>query len=65
MTSMGISRLVLGKILNHMEPGVTAVCDRYAYDQEKRQALEAWAARAEEMVAVTGCQDVTRVEPAG
>ena len=42
MTSMGISRLVVAKILNHAEPGVTKVYDRHSYDAEKRQALEAW-----------------------
>ena len=41
MTGMGISRLVVGKILNHVEAGVTAVYDRH-YDREKREALEAW-----------------------
>ena len=43
MTGMGISRLVVSKILNHVERGVTAVYDRHSYDLEKRQALEAWA----------------------
>ena len=41
MTSGGISRLVVGKVLNHAERGVTAVYDRHSYDPEKRQALEA------------------------
>ena len=50
MTSMGISRLVVGKILNHAEPGITAVYDRYSYDREKRQALETWASRLKEIV---------------
>jgi integrase len=40
MTGMGISRLVVSKILNHVERGVTAVYDRHSYDNEKRQALE-------------------------
>lgn len=43
MTGMGISRLVVSKILNHVERGITAVYDRHSYDLEKRQALEAWA----------------------
>ena len=34
---------MIGKILNHAEPGVTAVYDRHSYDAEKRQALDAWA----------------------
>jgi integrase len=43
MTGLGISRLVVAKILNHVERGVTAVYDRHSYDQEKRGALETWA----------------------
>ena len=43
MTSAGVSRLVVGKVLNHVERGVTAVYDRHAYDQEKRAALDTWA----------------------
>jgi len=43
MTAMQISRLVVGKILNHTEPGITAVYDRHSYDNEKRKALDAWS----------------------
>ena len=43
MASAGVSRLVIGKILNHAEPSVTAVYDRHSYDAEKRAALETWA----------------------
>jgi integrase len=42
MASAGVARLVVGKILNHAEPGVTAVYDRASYDGEKRTALDAW-----------------------
>lgn len=45
MTEMGISRLVVSKILNHAETGVTAIYDRNSYDREKRQALETWGRR--------------------
>src|SRR5262245_30849845 len=45
MTGLGISRLVVSKLLNHVERGVTAVYDRHSYDQEKRAALEAWSTR--------------------
>jgi integrase len=45
MTGMGILRLTVSKILNHVEPGVTAVYDRHSYDNEKRQALDAWGRR--------------------
>jgi integrase len=38
----GVSQFVVGKILNHSEKSVTAVYDRYAYDPEKKAALEKW-----------------------
>ena len=38
-----IPRLVISKVLNHAENGITAGYDRHSYDQEKREALEAWA----------------------
>jgi hypothetical protein len=38
-----VSRLVISKILNHVERGVTAVYDRHSYDAEKRVALDVWA----------------------
>lgn len=43
MTSMGISRVTVSKILNHADSGVTAVYDRHSYDNEKKHALCAWA----------------------
>ena len=50
MASVGISRLVISKILNHVENGVTAIYDRHSYDKEKRQALNAWARQLETIV---------------
>ena len=50
MTSMGISRLVVSKVLNHVESGITAVYDRHSYDAEKRAALDAWGRRVEEIL---------------
>ena len=50
MTALGVPRLTVSKILNHVETGVTAVYDRHGYDNEKRHALEAWASRLEEIV---------------
>jgi integrase len=47
---LGVSRLVVAKLLNHVEPGVTRVYDRASYDREKRTALEAWAVRLDEIV---------------
>jgi len=42
MTGMGVSRLVVSRILNHIETGVTRFYDRHGYDTEKREALNAW-----------------------
>jgi hypothetical protein len=56
MTGMGIPRLVVGKILNHVEPGVTKVYDRHSYDKEKREALESWGKRL--MVLVSDLKEV-------
>src|SRR5262249_46277931 len=50
MTELGSTRFIVDRVLNHAEPGVGAVYDRYEYLREKRQALEAWAARLEEIV---------------
>ena len=45
MTEMGISRLVVSKILNHVDSNITGIYDRHSYDTEKRNALEAWGTR--------------------
>ena len=44
------ARLVVSKILNHVETGVTAVYDRHSYDPEKRAALDYWGKRLEQIV---------------
>ena len=61
MASAGVPRLVVGKVLNHVEQGVTAVYDRHSYDREKRAALDAWA--RDLVTILTPTQDVTRVVP--
>lgn len=42
MAELGVSRLVIGKVLNHAESGVTSIYDRHAYDEEKEEALYTW-----------------------
>ncbi|HJS73854.1 MAG TPA: tyrosine-type recombinase/integrase [Vicinamibacteria bacterium] len=46
MASMGVPRLVIARILNHAESGVTAVYDRYGYDRESgrlsMRGADAW-----------------------
>jgi integrase len=43
MASVGVERFVIGKLLNHVEPGVTKVYDRHSYDAEKKKAMDKWA----------------------
>ena len=51
MASIGVPRVVIGKILNHVERDITAVYDRHGYDREKREALRQWALELERIVA--------------
>tara|TARA_Y100000031_G_scaffold148940_1_gene185950 strand:+ start:675 stop:1919 length:1245 start_codon:yes stop_codon:yes gene_type:complete len=43
--ALKIPRLVVSKVLNHAEGGVTQLYDVNEYDDEKREALNAWADR--------------------
>lgn len=42
MAEEEVQRFVIGRVLNHAEPGVTRVYDRHGYDKEKRAALDTW-----------------------
>ena len=43
LSQLGVSRLTLKKVLNHVEKDVTSIYDRYGYDAEKKYALELWS----------------------
>ena len=43
MGRLGVSRLIIGKVLNHSDRSVTGVYDRFQYLDEKRHALNVWA----------------------
>lgn len=43
VAGMGVSRLVIKKILNHTDRDITAVYDRHSYDSEKQAALFQWS----------------------
>lgn len=51
LASVGVQRLTISKILNHVEKGVTRVYDRHSYDHEKQRALQLWGSRVEELLA--------------
>ena len=57
-SELGVSRLVVSKLLNHVETGVTKVYDRASYDREKQAALNAWAAHLESIVTGTAKANV-------
>ena len=40
---LGFQRLVVSKILGHVESGVTQIYELHSYDEEKKAALQAWA----------------------
>jgi len=65
MVGAGVPRLVVSKILNHVETGVTAVYDRHSYDLEKRAALDFWGKRLEAIVANKEGTNVLRFEARG
>ena len=50
ITRLGIARLVVSKVMNHSEGGVTQRYDKYGYLPEKRRALDAWARKLESIV---------------
>jgi integrase len=50
LRSIGVDRLVVSKLLNHAEAGVTKVYDRWAADPEKTAAMERWANRLREII---------------
>jgi integrase len=66
MARLGVLPIVLGHVANHRSTtraGVTlAVYSQYAYDKEKRAALELWADR---LAAITGAGAVADVLPFG
>ena len=62
MVGAGVPRLVVSKILNHVESGVTAVYDRHSYDAEKRAALDFWGRRLDAIVTGRKSAKVLRFE---
>lgn len=53
LAKLGTDRIVISKILNHAEGGVTGVYERHRYDHEKRRALALWSERLMTIVAQT------------
>ncbi len=50
LAKLGVDRVVISKILNHADPGVTAIYDRHARAPEMAAALAAWGRRLEQII---------------
>jgi len=61
LRSLGVDRLVVSKLLNHAEAGITKVYDRYSADPEKSAAVERWANRLREIIAGTSTENVVQM----
>ncbi len=61
---LGIDRLVVSKLLNHAEGGVTKLYDRYTADPEKTAAMERWANRLREIVSGEATSNVVAMKAA-
>ncbi len=53
MGRLGVSRFIIGKVLNHADRSVTGIYDRHQYLNEKREALETWASYLTQLVSPT------------
>lgn len=58
LARLGVQRLVISLVLNHIDRSITAVYDRHAYLGEKRHALEAWANYLAKLTAPPGANVV-------
>jgi len=52
LAKLGVSDIVSEKLLGHKLQGMLGVYNQYAYDKEKRQALEQWEGRLKKIVGI-------------
>ena len=50
LSKLGVDRFIIRKLINHSDNEVTAIYDRYSYLNEKREALQQWADRLDDIV---------------
>ena len=50
LSKLGVDRFLLQRVMNHTDKSVTKIYDRYSYLDEKREALQKWADRLDEIV---------------
>lgn len=49
-TGAGVTRFIIGKVLNHVDQSVTSRYDLHKYDSEIQGALETWARKLESII---------------
>jgi integrase len=49
-TGAGVSRFIIGKVLNHVDQSVTSRYDLHEYDAEIQQALQTWGRKLREIL---------------
>ena len=50
MASVGVPVSTISRILNHSDGGVTKIYNRFSYADEKRDALDRWGQRLEDIL---------------
>ena len=43
MAALGVPQIIIGKVLNHTDPSITATYNRHDYSSEKQDALQGWS----------------------
>ena len=50
LAALRVNSDVAEAVLGHVKPGIVGVYDRHRYDDEKREALQAWAIKLRSIV---------------
>ena len=50
LSKLGVDRFLIQRIINHSDKSVTAIYDRYSYINEKREVLQKWADRVDDII---------------
>ena len=61
----GLIAVVVSKLLNHAETGITKIYDRYGADAEKAAAMEKWAQKLREIISGRKPDKVVRLQGRG
>jgi len=50
MARIGVQRFNISRVLNHSEEGMTQIYDKYDYLPEKKDALDRWGRKLEQII---------------